>query len=656
MLQKRHIGAIFVVTLVSCESPEPPAALNTPVPFAFLNAKRQIPPTLTPIFQMLKEERYKEASQLINVTLQNEPHNSTLHILNALTYEKLAERGDAAGVALAAVGYQNAINIDSRNIFAITQLGKLRYREKKYPEAQECFANALLIKPKDADLFHELAAASYYSYDIKTAYYAIKRAQELKPNDPLILRSSAMILAATGEKDAARESFAKFKKAAGADPAVEHVEARLSDWENFYNSSYLKLAQGTQEDAQGTQDGAQGTQEDLNNIQSTNYAEDTLNMPVDVTPSDADPVEGTQIIMDCYLLEIIEETATSKGQNIFDNLAVTLTPGGFTSFSGALKGSGVLEPNAQGFNSAGQVAQSTGFKANQAVPSTDVAVQTPTFTSGTVSPDLISRGSISGRVFSMGLTWAGLTYYLNIANAIESRTELVSRPSLMTFLRKQSIFFSGTELVQGLTGQYGGTLVKYPIGVTLIVTPESLEGDLVTLNITLEGSFLQTPSVQPSLSNTVQVSKSRVNTVAKMRLGETLMLSGIYQRSELYSKQGFPGLQDIPLMQYFFSNEQTATQMSSLVYMITPRSPDLVKSAVNRAATRYSGQESLKELVNRNQNWYEGSPNLVSILSLFREHPTAYYEFRTGDIVSPSWGWEPTMTDKLSSLEGFIYF
>ena len=452
-----------------------------------------------------------------------------------------------------------------------------------------------------------------------------------------------MIHAAIGELHAAKEDLKSFKKKAGQDPAVEYIEGRLNDWETFHSNAKIRLAQATQLD--------------VDDIESKNYAEDTLSMPVDGdSPDDTPSNEGTQIIMDCYLLEIIEETATSRGQNIFDNLAVTLTPGGFTSFNGLMKGSGV--PNLQngGANTAGAVGQTTGFKSNQAVPSSDVSVAAPVFTPGTLAPNLLSAGSISGRVFSMGLSWAGLTYNLNIANAVQARTELVSRPSLMTFLRKQSVFFSGTELVQGLTGQYGGTLVKYPIGVTLIVTPESLEEDLVTLSITLEGSFLTAPSSDTSLSNTVQVSKSRVNTVAKMRLGETLMLSGIYQRQETYRKQGFPGLQDIPLMQYFFSNEITATDMSSLVYMITPRSPDLVKTAVNRAMTRQSAQESLKELINRNPNWYDSTPNLVPVFNMMRTQPTIFYEFRTGDLLAPSWGWEPTMTNKLTELESFLFF
>src|SRR5207245_7596034 len=141
-----------------------------------------VSPPVAHAFQLLKEEKYTEASTFINQALQAQPKSVVFHILNGLTYEKLAETGNASGLELAAVGYQNAINIDPSNVFAITQLGKLKYREQHYDQAQEHFANALLLKPNDPEIWHELAAASYYAYDIKTALSAIDKAEKMKPD------------------------------------------------------------------------------------------------------------------------------------------------------------------------------------------------------------------------------------------------------------------------------------------------------------------------------------------------------------------------------------------------------------------------------------------------------------------------------------------
>jgi general secretion pathway protein D len=244
---------------------------------------------------------------------------------------------------------------------------------------------------------------------------------------------------------------------------------------------------------------------------------------------------------------------------------------------------------------------------------------------------------------------------LNIANAIDTRTEIVSRPSLMTFLRKQSVFFSGNELVIGLSGQFGGTLTKYPVGITLLVTPESLEGDVLTLNIAIEGSLLL--EANPNLQTTVNVGKTRVDTFAKVRLGETLMLGGIYERLEVSSNSGFPGLSKVPIVQYFFSNESTSSTRRSIVFMLTPRSPDAVKVAVNRAMARDPlTVQHLSELKNRNPDWFDTQPNLISVFRYLQKDPVIYYEFRSGDILPPSWSRELSTRNKLAQIESFLYY
>jgi len=368
-------------------------------------------------------------------------------------------------------------------------------------------------------------------------------------------------------------------------------------------------------------------------------------------PGEAPSARGPQVVIDCYLLRITEDAVTSKGNNILENLAVTLNPGGFSKFKGSMFGSGAGGKIADFTNTNVTSVADSGFNANQPVAAGAAAAA---FTPSQTTVNLLNGGSVSGQVFAAGITWAGLTYSLNIANAIDMRTEVVSRPSLTTFLNKPSVFFSGEELINGFTGQYGGTLVKYPVGVTLEVTPESLEGDLLTLQIGIEGSLLTAPD--PNLTQTVQVAKTRVDTYAKIHLGETLILGGLYERIDLMSKNGFPGLQEIPVLQYFFSNESTLSDRKSIVFMLTPRSPDAVKSAVMRAMSREAVEGYLSELISRTPDWFSTHTNMEAIFQYLAMDPVIYYEFRSGDILPPSWGWESSLEDKLRSLSSFLYF
>lgn len=711
LLSKRSFGTLFSLCLLSgCETTNTQEPIKLKMPMASLNAHKKIPPTIKHVLALLQEEKFNEASSLINQNLQNEPRNVTLHLLNALVYEKLNELGNAAGQELAAIGYQNVINLDPSNGFALAQLGKLRYREQKYDQAQEHFANALLITPQDADLWQELAAASYYNYDLQTALSAIDKAIKLKPNDPLVNRSASMIYAALGDFNKSKKHLDFFASKAGDDPAVNQATTRYNDWQSLYKSGRVRLAsaayaqsnaeKGTPSKSAGTSsstkgaapsssassDGASGasgaaddtsaspsddgtgsgsssqlTGKEASKIDTTNEAAAALKQSLSSAPQGSSASSASspsasnnanpQIIIDCYLLRIGEDAITSKGNNILENLSVTLTPGGFQRIKGAFWGSGLGAVGGQGTNTISTGA-SQGFRANQDPATTNS--ETSGFQSGQTGFQIGNKGSLTGHIFTGGITWAGLTYSLNIANARDSRTEVVSRPSLMTFLNKSSIFFSGSELVNGFTGQFGGTLVKYPVGVTLDVTPTSLNGDVLEVQIGVEGSILTEPN--PDLSQTVNVGKTRVDTYAKLHLGETLMLGGIYERLELTEKSGFPGLQDIPIAQYFFSNEATLSRRTSIVFMLTPRSPDIVKETINRAMAREAVSPHVHELIARNPDWFNTHPNFLPIFQYMATDPVIFYELRSSDILPPSWGWEPPLRHKLAQAIEFLYF
>lgn len=811
LLKKRSVGLLFLLglILVGCETTNPHEVLMNAAPVSALKKNKTIQPHIAQAFLLLKEGKYSEASTYINQTLQAQPKNVGLHILNGLTYEKLAEQGDETGLELATIGYQSALNLDPFNSFAITQLGKLKYRAQQFDQAQEHFANALLIKPNDPDLIHEFAAASYYAYDIKSAVAAIRKAEKLKPDDPLIQRSAAMLYAAVGDFETAEKHFKLFQAKMGNDPEVVHVANRFNDWQSLYKSGRLVLAAdksnsiskdsgnkditskdsgskdttskdsgskdatstattitttttttttgSTSKESTSTESAAptstskdsgstssestssgskdtgsttsestgseskeststepaappsgskdtgstgseskESTSKDSTAPASTNkdsggtssggsestnkdsgggggltveepfteessiatkeefaradIGQNILNVPVGSgLPKGPETPTTKQVIMDCYILQITEIAGTSKGNNILDNLAVTLNPGSILKYKGSMWGDGAAEAGTR--NDTVMYTPDTGFAT--ALDINGKLVNT-TFQPASTAVNLNNAGSITGRIFTAGLTWAGLTYSLNIANAADNRTEIISRPTLMTYLGKESKFFSGVELVNVTGGTYGSNLSRYPVGVSLGILPESLVGDQLTLSLAVESSLLQ--NANPNLLATVDVSKTRVDTTARIHLGETIMLGGIYERTEVDIAHGFPGLRDLPLIQYFFSHQSTVSARRSIVILLTPRSPDTVKSAVNRAMTRESVQPHVSELVSRNPDWFNPEVNAISIFSYINLDPILYYEFRTGDVLPPSWGYEVILNDKLAELSSFLYY
>lgn len=352
-----------------------------------------------------------------------------------------------------------------------------------------------------------------------------------------------------------------------------------------------------------------------------------------------------QVIIDCYLLAIREEATTSKGQNLLETLKVTLNPGSWSRTLMSAKGAPLLASGSTVTTSTVDPGiAAAGSAATVAGAATGVGPQV-TFA---------NPGNINVSTFSTGLNWAGLVYNLNIANAVEQRSEVIGRPSLHAFLNKQAVFFSGQELVTGLIGTTGGSLVRYPLGTTLFVTVNEIHEDEVTLSISIEDSINmdQDSNLQ---SSTMTVQKTRVDTTARMRLGETLMLGGIFEEIKQDTNNGVPGLKEVPIAQYFFSNELTSNERSSIVVLLTPRTTDAVKLAINRAMSRKASEKTI-ELSTRHPDWYQTTPNLVKALNSIAQNLVVYQEFRNSDVLPPHWGWEPEFDYKLDQILAFAYY
>ncbi len=87
LFNKRSIGTLLIysLTLAGCETTNPTPQLNIKAPFSSLKSNKQLSAPLTQILQLLQEEKYSEASSVINQALQAQPKSIALHLLNGLT-------------------------------------------------------------------------------------------------------------------------------------------------------------------------------------------------------------------------------------------------------------------------------------------------------------------------------------------------------------------------------------------------------------------------------------------------------------------------------------------------------------------------------------------------------------------------------------------
>lgn len=378
--------------------------------------------------ETLKKQDYAKASQLFNAILNDDPTNSFVHTLNALTYQMMGKNGDYGSYDLAEAGYLQAKKFDSNNMFASLQLGRVKAEKKNYVGAQDEFAEVLLFDPKNQEALYELASVSYLMGDVKTASMSVDQLLKENNKSPKYLRAAAMIYAAQGHKDQAKIFLGDYKKFEKSQKDTAYLERRVDDWVRAHETEGVKLVKSS-EDSTAAVQGFMDMPSEPGRSPTENIIFPTRH-PRPVNPEPKEPM----VVIDGVVMRVIEEAQTSKGNNILNNFTLTIAP--YTKYAASHAGSAITGASIFPLNN------STASSNNSSIPgSVNSAVQ-----------------NINNNVLlvTRGISFGTLSYALNIANATRQHIEIIGRPTLTTYVGKPSAFFNGAELDIALTSSFGG--------------------------------------------------------------------------------------------------------------------------------------------------------------------------------------------------------
>jgi len=547
----------------------------------------------------LEANELKDASRFINLALKLDVTNPDLQFLNGLTYHLMGVRGDSSKYELAEQGYNQSLKFDPGNLSARYQLGLLYMDQRRYGLAQGHFAAVALHRGDDPAVLYSLASASYYARDPKTSEAALKRLMVVAPgakNQPEILKAAALSLSAMDDRAGAAEFVTAYRNAVtdeadGSDATV--LNRRVDGWRSFYDSdAKALLAQygadpygggadpyGQSADPYGGADAQQGTQQTLG--------------------ADAGFVDPSMVVVDVVLIGTQEDVRDSRGVNLLNGLQL--------QFGDPLTG-------AVGFGM-------SSTRTNDGLGS-GLAQQTKTITRAISIP--------------------AVTYSLNIANSLDANNQVLAKPSLVAQTGQTSEFFSGTEiLAAAVSGGSGDSVsVQKEVGVKLAVTPEVLPDDMLRLHVVAERTFLTDPSNSVVFEFRLDTTKTNVNSTVTMKFGETLILGGLSERETSKSADGVPGLMDIPVLNYLFSQRVERQFERSIMILMTPRRPHYTRqSSADReeANQKLSDLErELQRLEQRHSDWFTPRPTF-NVLRDKLQSREFLEEFRNGDVKIQSW-------------------
>jgi general secretion pathway protein D len=150
----------------------------------------------------------------------------------------------------------------------------------------------------------------------------------------------------------------------------------------------------------------------------------------------------------------------------------------------------------------------------------------------------------------------------------------------------------------GVTGGAGvvnplvNTQFQYiDVGVNIDVTPRVHPDDEVSMKLKVEVSSVA-GSVSIGGINQPEIAQRVIEHDIRLKNGEVNILGGLIERDQTKNLAGWPGLQKIPFLRYFFANEHTELHDQEVLIVLTPRIVRYPSISAENLRTLASGTNS----------------------------------------------------------------
>lgn len=172
------------------------------------------------------------------------------------------------------------------------------------------------------------------------------------------------------------------------------------------------------------------------------------------------------------------------------------------------------------------------------------------------------------------------------ALARDGRLQVLSHPRLSTLnnqkailrvVREEAYFLQSSQISPGGTSGNIATVqitpMVVPVGIILDIQPQI--GDDGTITLAVNPSVSEVASVRTftaagASASLPVVDRRDLDTVVRMREGETLVLAGIIKTKDVKDDRGVPWFRKLPFFGYLFSRKEESRARTELAIFITP--------------------------------------------------------------------------------------
>src|SRR4029077_3237939 len=244
---------------------------------------------------------------------------------------------------------------------------------------------------------------------------------------------------------------------------------------------------------------------------------------------------------------------------------------------------------------------STSISLNNNINSTTTTATGPAGGTGTVTQSSGNGGINLNRIGNLNATDFTITIPGVTASAVmgASDTKILQNPQIRALDGQKATLKIG-DRVPVATGSFqpgiGGvginplvnTQFQYlDVGVNIDITPKVHAGREVTLKISLDISSV-TSHVNIGGIDQPVIGQRKIEHEIRLREGEVNLLGGMLEDQQTKSLTGIPGLSQIPLLKYLFSQTQADHSENEIVFALIPhivRSPEISELSQREIAT-----------------------------------------------------------------------
>ncbi len=192
----------------------------------------------------------------------------------------------------------------------------------------------------------------------------------------------------------------------------------------------------------------------------------------------------------------------------------------------------------------------------------------------------IAAGSTTGGALSV-LNTVNVRAFLQLLLSLTD-TNILSTPQVLAADNQKAKIVVGenrpfpTGQAQGITGGTLVTIERKDVGVTLELTPQVLEDDLIRLEIKQEITAIAENVAQTIGSGTSTVpvgpttTKRSMETTTIAKDQQTLVVGGLVRDNLIVSERKVPLLGDIPFLGWLFRFQSKASEKLNLLVFLTP--------------------------------------------------------------------------------------